>query len=212
MTFHISASGRDFRSGGTLFLVAAVALTLAGCSSAASTPSGAGQVLPSQAASGAAREAPQSGTDVAAIAPAPGGVGAGAGGSGVGVATSGIAYPYPAYGGSPGVAPDHSILVTGTGQADLAVDGKNRAAAEHRALVLGVADAKSRAEAVATATGASIQGVLSVSVAVAQGWFGPVPMDSPGGPATPSTSGTVVPAPPATPQLTVTVTIAYTIG
>ena len=42
-------------------------------------------------------------------------------GTSVGQAGPAIAYPY--YGGSPGVAPDHTIVVAGVGQADLRSDG-----------------------------------------------------------------------------------------
>jgi hypothetical protein len=139
--------------------------------------------------------------------------GAANGNTGTGSASGAIAFPYPIYGGSPGVAPDHSILVTGMGQATLTADGSNHAAAEHKALVAAVADAKNRADAVAAATGVSIQGVLSVSVSVGQGWIAPLGIEAPSGPVLPQSGG--APAPvmaPTVPQLEVTVTIAYTIN
>jgi hypothetical protein len=74
-------------------------------------------------------------------------------GSGSGTASTGVAYVYPYYVGSAGVAPDHSILVTGSGTAELKADDSNHAADEHAALLAAVADAKARADAVAAATG-----------------------------------------------------------
>lgn len=218
MSMYVSLPAGVIRRVGVLVLVGALAVITGGCSNAAAPSSPTGQPLPSGAASAVALRAPVSGSDVRLIAPGPAGVAAVSGGTSVGGVSSAIAYPYPIYGGSPGVAPDHSILVTGSGQADLAADGSNRAAAEHKALVAAVADAKSRAEAVATATGVSIQGVLSVSVSVGQGWIGPVGIESPGGVTVPPANGSgpapvpPIPPTPTTPQLEVTVTIAYTIG
>jgi hypothetical protein len=42
------------------------------------------------------------------------------------VTSSGTTIAYPYYGGSPGVAPDHTIAVTGVGQADLKSDGSDK--------------------------------------------------------------------------------------
>ena len=78
------------------------------------------------------------------------------------VAASGaIAYPY--FPGSPGIAPDHTIVVTGVGQADMQSDGSDRAAAQKSALAAGLADAKAQADTIAADTGLSMSGVLSVS-------------------------------------------------
>jgi hypothetical protein len=41
------------------------------------------------------------------------------------ITSSGTAIAYPYYGGSPGVAPDHTIVVSGVGQADLKSDGSD---------------------------------------------------------------------------------------
>ena len=143
----------------------------------------------------------------------------GAAGSGVdsgpGVATgstsSAIAYPYPGYPGSPGVAPDHTIVVTGVGQADLAADGSGRAGAVKKALDAALADARAQADAVALTVGVSITGVLSVSTSVQDYgvFYPPVPMEGTTGPNAPvATPSDAV----ALPQLSVAVTVAYSIG
>jgi hypothetical protein len=148
-------------------------------------------------------------------------LGAPAGGSGVTVAVgpatgtaasgSAIAYPYRGYPGSPGVAPDHTIVVTGAGQASLAADGSGRAAATKTALTAALADAKAQADVIASTLGVSITGVLSVSSSV--GDYGPiyaVPMmggsSGPGAPVPAPTDGV------SPPQVSVSVTVAYSIG
>jgi hypothetical protein len=153
--------------------------------------------------------------------PAPTGptsVGAPTAGSGVdsgpgaltGTAGSAIAYPYPGYPGSPGVAPDHTIVVTGVGQADLAADGSGRSDAIKKALAAALADAKAQADFTAQTVGVSITGVLSVSTTVQDYGpiYPPVPMEgttAPGSPA-PTTDGVALP------QLSVAVTVAYSIS
>jgi uncharacterized protein YggE len=92
------------------------------------------------------------------------GTGATVGNSGSAVAGAAIAYPY--FGGTTGIAPDHTIVVTGVGQADMKSDGSNRAAAQKTALAAALADAKTQADAIASATGLSIAGVLSVNASV----------------------------------------------
>jgi Protein of unknown function (DUF541) len=92
------------------------------------------------------------------------GAGTAAGSGGMAVAGSAIAYPY--FGGTPGIAPDHTIVVTGVGQAEMKSDGSNRAAAQKIALGAALADAKAQAEVIASATGLTITGVLSVSDSV----------------------------------------------
>jgi hypothetical protein len=171
------------------------------------------------------------GTSVPVIAPstgtgAVGGVGSsvpmgaptaiGANGSGTtgGASGAAIAYPYP-IGGTPGVAPDHSILVTGTGQSPMKADGSNAAAAELAALGTALAEARKRADEVAAATGVTIQGVLSVSVSVGQGWIAPMGIEAPGGTTVPPAAGSApIPAPttPNTVEMGVTVTVAYQIA
>jgi hypothetical protein len=131
------------------------------------------------------------------------------GSAGPAVAGAAIAYPY--YGGTPGIAPDHTIVVTGVGQADMKSDGSNRAAAQKSALAAALADAKAQADVIASATGLSISGVLSVNTSVSP--YGVVmPMV-----ATPdSAPNAPVPAPGKTvvsPEvLGVSVTVAYRVG
>jgi hypothetical protein len=141
------------------------------------------------------------------------------------VAQAGSAIAYPYFAGAPGIAPDHTIVVTGVGQADMASDGSDRAAAEQRALDAALADAKGQATAIAAVTGLSISGVLSVSATVAP-VYAPLPMAgsaSGGAAATPvpalrGATGSGVPvitlpqpvAPPIYPQtLSVSVTVEY---
>jgi hypothetical protein len=95
------------------------------------------------------------------------------GGTTVAQAAAAIAYPY--YGDSPGVAPDHTIVVTGVGQADLQSDGSNQAAAQQSALTAALADAKAQADVIASDTGLSISGVLSVGASVSPG-YGVMPL------------------------------------
>lgn len=221
MPIHESLPAAAARRLGALLLVASVAVSASACTSSVSPSSAASHGAPSPGGATAVG-APVAGKDGQAVLPAPavvtsagGGAAAGTAGTTGGMVSSGIAYPYPIYGGSPGVAPDHSILVTGTGQAELKSDGSNRAGAERTALSAAVADAKNRADEVAATTHVTIQGILSVSVSVGQAWISPVAIESPGGPAIPPTSGSApapAPAVPAAPQLQVTVTIAYTIG
>jgi hypothetical protein len=146
-------------------------------------------------------------------APAAGTGSAVAAGPAIGTAAPGsaIAYPYPGYPGSPGLAPDHTIVVTGVGQASLAADGSGRAMATKTALTAALADAKAEADHIASTLGVSITGVLSVSSSVSDyGQIYAVPMLG-GGSTAP---GAPVPAPNggSLPQISVAVTIAYSIG
>jgi hypothetical protein len=122
---------------------------------------------------------------------------------------AGSAIAYPVYAGTPGVAPDHTIVVTGAGQAEMKGNGSNRAAAEKAALAAALADAKAQADAIAKATGLTLSGVLSVSASVS-----PYGVVMPMAPTEGSTPG--VPAPDsivASPQvLGVSVTVAYQVG
>ena len=115
------------------------------------------------------------------------------GSTGTAVASSGAAIAYPYFGGSPGIAPDHTIVVTGVGQANMQSDGTDRAAAEKTALAAALADAKAQATEIASATGLSISGVLSVSASVAPS-YGIVPV---AGAASASNQPTCVPGAPA---------------
>ena len=80
------------------------------------------------------------------------------------VASAGSAIAYPYFGGSPGVAPDHTIVVTGVGQAAIASDGSDRAAAQKAALAAALADATAQPDVIAADTRLPISGVLSVTV------------------------------------------------
>jgi hypothetical protein len=130
-----------------------------------------------------------------------------------GTAQAGTAIAYPYFGGSPSVAPDHTIVVTGVGQADMKSDGSNRVAAQKSALADALADARSQADAIAAATGLSISGVLSVSASVSPSYgvmpmAGSAPASGPNQPAPP-----IAPVPvPSYPQtLGVSVTVAYSV-
>ena len=78
-------------------------------------------------------------TPSAAPIPPSGGITVGAPGAlpavrtgGTTVSASGSAIAYPYFGGAPGIAPDHTIVVTGVGQADIASDGSDHGAAQTR--------------------------------------------------------------------------------
>jgi uncharacterized protein YggE len=142
--------------------------------------------------------------------------------SGTTTAQAGTAIaPYPYSGGSPGLAPDHTIVVTGVGQADLASDGSDQAAAQKTALAAALADAKAQADIIAADTGLSISGVLSVSASVSPG-YGVVPMVTNGAVtppcvvAVPGTGTTTLPQPVCPPTyqqtLSVSVTVEYRVG
>lgn len=155
---------------------------------------------------------PATGPTVVGTATSPAETGSG------GAAAAGAAIAYPYFGGTPGVAPDNTIVVTGAGQADMKSDGSDRAAAQKTALAAALTDAKAQADAIAKGTGLTITGVLSVSASVSP--YGVVmPMvavpDS-GSNAPGSTSGAPVPAPvppEVGPQtLVVSVTVAYRVG
>jgi hypothetical protein len=132
------------------------------------------------------------------------------GATGSGQAGSAIAYPY--FGGSPGIAPDNTIVVTGVGQADMQSDGSDRATAQKTALAAALADAKAQADAIASATQLSISGVLSVSASVSPS-YGIVPMaGSAGGSAPGQPVPPMVPQPAYPQSLSVSVTVAYHLG
>jgi len=86
------------------------------------------------------------------------------GGTTTAQSSTAIAYPY--FAGSPGIAPDHTIVVTGVGQADMQSDGSDLAAAQKTALAAALADARAQADEIASATGLTISGVLSVAASV----------------------------------------------
>jgi hypothetical protein len=176
--------------------------------SGASTPSKAPSPAPS-AVAGVPSVLVPSTTDTISVGGMVTGTGTAVGTSGTALSGAAIAYPY--FGGTPGIAPDHTIVVTGIGQADMKSDGSNRAAAQKTALAAALADAKTQADAIASATGLSISGVLSVNASVSP--YGvAMPMV-----ATPdSAPNAPVPAPGKTvvsPEvLGVSVTVAYRVG
>jgi uncharacterized protein YggE len=156
--------------------------------------------------------------------------GGGVASSGVGVVSPGVAVApgvatapsiaYPYYGGTPGVAPDHTIVVTGTGRADVKADLSDQANAQRSAIGSAIADARAQADVVARAAGETITGVLSVSVSsggayavpMATGAAGATPGVVQGG--APNIAPVPVPGPiePTSQQLFVSVTVAYRIS
>jgi len=194
-------------------LIPALALLLGACSAAASTSTAARPAAaPAAAPVGAAMGAP-------AVSTSGGATGSG---SSSGSATSSVAYPYPVFGGSAGLAPDHELVVSGTGTATMQADGSDRAAAQRTALAAAMVDAKSQAEAAASDAGVTLGGVVSLSVSVGGGYIGvmgtgeaspPVPVNSTGvATGVPLVSGGSAPSEPTTEQLEVTVTVAYGIS
>ena len=139
---------------------------------------------------------------------------------GSGSANMAIAYPYPGLGGSAGLAPDHELVVSGTGWATVKIDLSDRAAAERSALAAALADAKQQAQAAAADAGVTLGGVVSMSVSVGGGYALPMgvieaPDTAPSGGGTtsvPPVPGATGPSNPTTEQLEVTVTVAYTIS
>jgi Protein of unknown function (DUF541) len=161
-----------------------------------------------------------------ALPPTPVSAGGGSSSAGSSAAGAAIAYPYPILGGSAGVAPDHELVVNGSGQATLKSDLSNEAAAQRTALAAAIADARAQAEAAASDAGVTLGGVVSMSVQVSGiysgGDYGVMPMGSGGASEVPpSNSTTIAPAPPATvstpsvpttQELQVSVTVAYAIS
>jgi hypothetical protein len=182
---------------------------------------GAGLTQPNRAAAAGPSAAP-SVLSGGGLAGAPGAAPVITTGSGT-VASSGLAIAYPYFAGSPGVAPDHAIVVTGVGQADLASDGSGQAAAQKIAIAAALANAGAQADAIAAATGLTISGVLSVSASVSSG-YGVMPMvaSGPGMPScvelvpAPANGKTTLPQPVCPPPyrqtLSVSVTVEYRVG
>jgi len=214
------------RARASILLLIPVLIVVSACSSAAAssaTPASMDAAARSAktVASGAGAGVPTGTPDAAAIgAPAQAGGGTGLTGTSDGgtASNAAIAYPYPGYPGSSGVAPDHTIVVTGVGNAALTADGSNRSTAQRTALAAALADAKAQADLVAQATGVTIKGVLSVSVSTGQAFAYPIMAGLEGSAPGTAPDGTTVtpPAPgivrPAAPQLEVSVTVAYQIG
>ncbi len=231
------ASGRR-RLAGLLFVPLVVVLV--GCSTAAAPPTpaapGTGSVEATGRPASGALGAPSQGSGTTGLAPSgatevgPSGIatsggsvvspGAGVSGSGVGVGGSvpAIAYPYPVYPGSPGVAPDHTIVVAGVGRADVKTGPSDQAGAQRDALQAALADAKAQADVVARAAGVTITGVLSVSVSSGGAYAVPMAAGAAGSTpgAVPGDAPNIAPAPvtmePTVQQLVVSVTVAYRIS
>jgi Protein of unknown function (DUF541) len=179
---------------------------------------GAGLTQPGRAAAAAPSASPtgpSSGIAIGAPAAVPA---TGMGGTTVAQAGSAIAYPY--FGGSPGMAPDHTIVVTGVGQADLQSDGSNQGAAQKTALGAALEDAKAQADVIAADTRLTISGVLSVSASASPG-YAVMPMTGAGAPTcvvlvpAPGNGKTTLPQPVCPPTyqqtLSVSVTVEYSV-
>jgi Protein of unknown function (DUF541) len=204
-------------------IVPLVALVLAGCSAGAAPSSTGLTSEPGSPELGApAVGGPASGDAGMAIAPIPDpstttGVVIGAEGSAS--ANTAIAYPYPGLGGSAGLAPDHELVVSGSGWATVKADLSNRTSAQRTALGGALADAKAQAQAAAADAGVSLGGVVSMSVSVNSNYAYPLGVVEPdsgrstgaGVPVPPATIGSA-PTAPTTEQLEVTVTVAYSIS
>lgn len=208
----LTATRARIRSRRIVVAVPMVALLLAGCAAT-------GTAVPTATPAGSTSGSAASGAAISAIGQvdvAPGG-----GTSSASASNTAIAYPYPVFGGSAGLAPDHELVVSGSGTATMKADSSDRASAQRTALAAAVADAKSQAQAAAGDAGVTLGGVVSMSVSVGGGYVGVMPMGASGSPNTvPSSGGTVIPpaaggTAPSTPtieQLVVTVTVAYSIS
>jgi hypothetical protein len=243
MSTQLQTRARGRRRLARLLFIPLLVVVLAGCSTAAAPPTpaapgsapigapngvaggalgapgqGAGAVTVGSAPSGATGFAPSGATEVGPTGVASSGGGVASSGVGVVGSAPAIAYPYPIYPGSSGVAPDHTILVTGIGRADFKVDLSDQATAQRTAIQAALADAKGQADIVARAAGVTITGVLSVSVSsggayavpMAAGAAGSSPGSAQGG--APNIAPAPVPMEPTAQQLVVSVTVAYRIS
>jgi hypothetical protein len=207
-------------------LIPVLAILLGGCSAAAAPSSAVGATSEASSELGApAIGAPAGSVFGPAIAPVPNGSttstgSTSSGSSGSGSASGAMVYPYPGLGGSAGLAPDHELVVSGTGWATVKLDQRDRAAAQRSALAAAMTDAKSQAQAAATDAGVTLGGVVSLSVSVGGNYstlmgvvVPPVSAPSTGGVTAvpPATSGSA-PSEPTTEQLEVMVTVAYSIN
>ena len=201
-------------------LLPLLTVLIAGCSAAATPSSSPQSTSPSTPElGGTAIGAPAAASAGPAIAPVPDGSATG-GGSGSAAASGAIAFPYPVVGGSAGLAPDHQLVVSGTGWATVKSDLSDRSRAQRTALAAALADAKSQAQAAASDAGVTLGGVVSISISVGGNYFMPMGVaESPlSGPSTggatavpPATTGSA-PSTPTSEQLAVTVTVAYSIS
>ena len=215
---------RTFRARRTrLLLVPVLAVVIGGCSAASAAATASPTTDPTGAAGLEAPGVPAVDAGGPIAQPQPAGVASG-GASGSSSTNMAIAYPYPGLGGSAGLAPDHELVVSGTGWATVKVDLSDRAAAQRTALSAALADARAQAQAAASDAGVTLGGVISMSVSVGGGYAVPMgvieapdtaPGAAPAGAGTstvPPVPGGVAPAAPTTEQLEVTVTVAYTIS
>ena len=214
-------SSRTFRAPRLgAVLVPILAVVIGGCTAASAPATANLPASPLGASTGVdALGAPAGNVAGAQVQPEPPGT-VSIGGSGSGSANAAIAYPYPGLGGSAGVAPDHELVVSGTGWATAKIDLSDRAAAQRSALAAALADAKEQAQAAAADAGVTLGGVISMSVSVGGGYAIPMGVSEAPGTA-PSGGGTTIippvpggsgPSNPTSEQLEVTVTVAYTIS
>jgi hypothetical protein len=202
-------------------LVPVLAVLIGGCSAAGATSNPAVPATPATSrVAASALDAPATSFVGPAVAPAAGDTAPGAGTSGSGAASAAIAYPYPVLGGSAGLAPDHELVVSGTGWANVKADLSNRTTAQRSALAAALADARAQAQAAASDADVTLGGVVSLSVSVGGSYVMPMGVVEPQVTAPSGGSGTSVPpasagsAPAASTgeQLEVTVTVGYSIS
>ena len=210
------------RLGG--LLVPLLAVVIGGCSAASAPPTPKQPASPTGASAGSeAIGAPAVNLAGPLAPPQPVGTASSAGAAGSGSASMAIAYPYPGLGGSAGLAPDHELVVSGTGWATVKADLSDRTTAQRSALAAALADAKQQAQAAAADAGVTLGGVISMSVSVGGGYALPMgvieaPDTAPSGggttsvPPVPPVQAGSAPSTPTSEQLEVTLTVAYTIS
>ena len=202
-------------------LVPVLAVLIGGCSAASAPATPNRPASPTGTSAGVEALGAPAANEAGPLAPPqPVGTASSAGAAGSGSANMAIAYPYPGLGGSAGLAPDHELVVSGTGWATVKIDLSDRATAQRSALAAALADAKQQAQAAAADAGVTLGGVVSMSVSVGGGYALPMgvieaPDTAPSGAGTtsvPPVPGATGPSNPTTEQLEVTVTVAYTIS
>jgi hypothetical protein len=104
-----------------------------------------------------------------------------------GGATSSAIYPVPGY-NSLGVAPEGTILVEGTGTADVKADGSDAAVALKKATDLALNDAHGQALAVTASMGLQLKAIYSISIATNTNYTYPI-LDCAIPPVTPGLEG-----------------------
>lgn len=211
---------RSFRQLG-LLLVPAMAVVIAACSVASPGGAPSAPAAISKPAGAPATSLPTVDVGGPVAQPLPPGVSSD-GASGSSGSNMAIAYPYPGLGGSAGLAPDHELVVSGSGWANVKADLSDRAPAQRTALAAAMADARAQAQAAASDAGVTLGGVVSLSVSVGGGYAVPMGVIEAPDTAPPSGAGGTTsvapvapgtaPAAPTTEQLEVTVTVAYSIS